>query len=185
MADLRAHNRHTPAALTYVSAGSGNGGILLNLSEAGCALQLVAPPQLNTSIELELDLGSGYEPVHATGMAVWIDDTGCTGIRFVDLQESARASLRRWLEATRDPDEAQPAENPMAEIEALFAEASDQLGLTEPGSAEDAAEADDSFETRLYQLSTGAGLVALADECRVRSGAAASAIALLTGREMT
>src|SRR5438067_9412206 len=175
MADLRAHNRHTPAALTYVSAGSGNGGILLNLSEAGCALQLVAPPQLNTSIELELDLGSGYEPVRATGMAVWIDDTGCTGIRFVHLPENARTSLRKWLEATRDPEEAR-AENPLAEIEALFAEEGDDVRIGTPaGSArqaqaqssalavEESAEPGDSFESRLYQLSTGAGLVALAD----------------------
>ena len=116
MADLRAHDRHTPAALTYVSAGSGNGGILLNLSEAGCALQLVAPPQLNTSIELELDLGSEFEPVHATGVAVWIDDTGCTGIRFVDLPQSARTALRQWLEATREPEQARPAENPMVAL---------------------------------------------------------------------
>src|SRR5437762_11361315 len=136
MADLRAHDRHTPAALTYVSAGSGNGGILLNLSEAGCALQLVAPPHLNTSIELELDLGSGFEPVRATGVAVWIDDTGCTGIRFVDLPERARTALRQWLQATRVPEEARGAENPLAEIEALFAEANDQLSLTADASEE-------------------------------------------------
>src|SRR5947209_20612555 len=112
----RTHPRHTPATLTYVSAGAGNGGILLNLSEQGCSLQLISPPRTNTELELEVELEAGTR-IRAHGTIVWVDESGCVGVKFHHMTESARTQLRRWL-ASATP--APPSDDELAELDSIL-----------------------------------------------------------------
>ena len=189
----RTHPRHTPATLTYVSAGDGNGGILLNLSEQGCSLQLVSPPRTNTQIDLEIELEPGTR-IRATGTIVWVDESGCVGVRFDRLNDAARTQLRNWLaKATPAP----PADDELAELESIL-----DLGPDSPSgggthSGDDflfdavpeenpaaVAVTQASFAAHLTQLSTAAAYIALAEESCTRSGANASALAVLSDKEM-
>lgn len=192
MPERRIFARHTPTALTYVSAGDANGGILLNVSEAGCALQLVSPPPTLSDVSLDLDLGSTLPRIEVGGKVIWADETGCTGIRFTQLSEVARQTIRRFVE-NNPADPAMPEigaelEQEIAAVAAPLAQAQNDsvAAEAEPESAEalfDSVEAK-SFEERLHELSTGAAFVALVEECRSTTGASSAALALLKGREM-
>ena len=194
MPERRIFARHTPTALTYVSAGDANGGILLNVSEAGCALQLVSPPPTLSDVSLDLDLGSTLPRIEVGGKVIWADETGCTGVRFTQLSEVARQTIRRFVE-NNPADAAMPEIG--AELEQEIAAAAAPLTESQHDSdslvAEPEAETaevlfdsvdEKSFEQRLHELSTGAAFVALVDECRSTTGASSAALALLKGREM-
>src|SRR5215471_2551945 len=160
----RTHPRHTPATLTYVSAGDGNGGILLNLSEQGCSLQLISPPRAHTQLELEIELETGTR-IRANGTIMWVDESGCVGVRFDQMNEPARTQLRRWLAgATPAP----PSDDELAELDSIL-----DFGQDSPSGggspAEDflfdavpetnpvaVAAHQESFATHLTQLSTAA-----------------------------
>jgi len=173
MSERRIFARHTPTALTYVSAGAANGGILLNVSEAGCALQLISPPPAMSDVNLELDLGSSLPHLEVAGKVIWADDTGCTGVRFNYLSEAARQTIRRFLEIT-------PADPTMHEIGMGL----DPLVAREPEEALFDSLNPQTFESRLQELSSGAAFVAIAEECRNATGGMASALAMLKGRDM-
>src|SRR5262245_59119337 len=112
----RTHPRHTPATLTYVSAGAGNGGILLNLSEQGCSLQLISQPRAHTQLELEIELEPGTR-IRAHGTIMWVDESGCVGVRFDNMSEATRSQLRRWL-ANATP--APPSDDELAELDSIL-----------------------------------------------------------------
>jgi TonB family protein len=205
MADRRIYARHTPAALTYVSAGDTNGGILLNVSEAGCALQLITPPPTMSDVSLELDLGSSLPRVLVAGKVIWADETGCTGVRFTDVSEGVRQTIRKFVESNpADPSLPEigvelesklgagvlgnpvPVNGVSSDPDPLVLD--DPLMALEPEPEPDEALFDSvqpqSFESRLKELSTGAAFVAIVDECRKLTGATAAALALLKGRDM-
>lgn len=192
MPERRIFARHTPTALTYVSAGNANGGILLNVSEAGCALQLVSPPPTLSDVSLDLDLGSTLPRIEVGGKVIWADETGCTGVRFTQLSEVARQTIRRFVE--NNPTEAAmpeigaELEQEMAAVGEPIAEPQHDSVIAEPEPETEEALFDSvdekSFEQRLHELSTGAAFVALVEECRSTTGASSAAIALLKGREM-
>ncbi|HZU22136.1 MAG TPA: GAF domain-containing protein, partial [Terriglobales bacterium] len=198
MPERRIFARHTPNALTYVSAGDNNGGILLNVSEAGCALQLVSPPPTLSDVSLDLDLGSTLPRIEVAGKVIWADETGCTGIRFAHLTDVARQTIRRFVE-NNPADPALPEIGVELEQEigagsspALESEV-EHLGRHEDAAGAAEAEPEEAlfdsveskpFEQQLHELSTGAAFVALVEECRSATGATSAALALLKGREM-
>src|SRR5215471_2182410 len=87
------HRVHTPA---FASFDGVTGGVILDLSEEGLAMQSTAPLQTNRRIALHLSLSDATQ-LDTTGYVAWADALGRAGVRFSDLPEEARERLRQWL----------------------------------------------------------------------------------------
>src|SRR5579863_73106 len=91
---------HTPA---YASLnGSSSGQILdlseiVDISEAGMAIQTSFPLQVQRSVNLCLDLTATRTCIHTTGEVVWSDRSGRVGIRFPQMPDDSLRQLKEWL----------------------------------------------------------------------------------------
>ena len=91
---------HTPA---YASLnGSSSGQILdlseiVDISEAGMAIQTSSPLQVQRSVNLCLDLTATRTCIHTTGEVVWSDRSGRVGIRFPQMPDDSLRQLKEWL----------------------------------------------------------------------------------------
>jgi TonB family protein len=97
-AERRLHYRRTPASLAYVEMGEDNGGIILNLSEGGLALQTVVAVTDEHLSRLRFQLSSACDWVNASGRVVWNGESKkVAGIRFLNLPETVRVRIRNWI----------------------------------------------------------------------------------------
>jgi len=85
---------NTPA---FASFDGVTGGMILDLSEEGMAMQALAPLESHTLVPLHLSLGEPTAYLETTGYVAWADALGRAGVRFSDLPDEARARLREWL----------------------------------------------------------------------------------------
>lgn len=95
---------HAPA---FASFDGVSGGMILDLSEEGLAMQLgpcaggggfdTHGLEKDRQVRLELDLTEPYAHVETTGYIAWADALGRAGVRFSDLPEEARQRLKQWL----------------------------------------------------------------------------------------
>jgi len=91
---------HTPA---YASLnGSSSGQILdlseiVDISEAGMAIQTSFPLQVQRSVNLCLDLTATRTCIHTSGEVVWSDRSGRVGIRFPQMPDDLLRQLKEWL----------------------------------------------------------------------------------------
>jgi hypothetical protein len=93
----RGHFRQKIHTLAYVNLDHANGGIIRDLSEAGFAIQAVAPLRANQKIHLRFELLNPRIRVEATGRVAWADPMGQAGVEFLDLPERSRGQLKEWL----------------------------------------------------------------------------------------
>ena len=95
--DRRLFPRFSPKSLAYIEVGDGNGGIIVNVSEGGLAVQ-AAVSLLGTEFpRLRLELGFKNH-LELKGKIAWIGDyRKRAGIRFVDLSDDARGQIRQWV----------------------------------------------------------------------------------------
>src|SRR5581483_10786895 len=87
---------NTPA---FASFDGVTGGMILDLSEEGMAMQTVAPVEANARLPLQISLGEPAAYLETTGYVAWADALGRAGVRFSDLPDEARSRLRDWLAA--------------------------------------------------------------------------------------
>jgi hypothetical protein len=99
--DMAPERRHslrqkvnTPA---FASFDGVTGGMILDLSEEGMAMQSAAPVEAHSLLPLHLSLGEPAAYLETTGYVAWADALGRAGVRFSDLPDEARARLRQWL----------------------------------------------------------------------------------------
>jgi PilZ domain/RDD family len=92
----RRRYRHKLGSLAYVNLGQSNGGILRDLSDAGLALQAVAPVQPGQQVQLRLDLGPRTH-IETGGRVAWTTSLGMTGIEFLAPERRVRRLLQQWL----------------------------------------------------------------------------------------
>src|SRR6204780_3715898 len=88
---------HAPA---FASFDGVSGGMILDLSEAGLAMQMsdrIDDGNRGRSVKLDLDLSGLDAHVQTTGYIAWADALGRAGVRFSDLPEEARQRLNEWL----------------------------------------------------------------------------------------
>src|SRR5690348_5719334 len=71
----RAKVRQPMGALAYLDIGPDNGGILLNLSEDGLALQAVAPLHGQKEVQLAIQLPHSETRIEAAAEIVWLGAT--------------------------------------------------------------------------------------------------------------
>lgn len=83
--------------LAYIKLGSGNGGIVLDVSREGFGLQLAVPLEDQTTIRFRLSMAS-IDRVEATGEVVWRDETRKrVGLRVTQLPVEIRKQVQIWL----------------------------------------------------------------------------------------
>jgi hypothetical protein len=92
--ERRKSPRATLTKILYVNLDSGNGGIVLNISEGGLAFHSVAPLMHQGPVRLWFSL-SNDNRFEVSGELVWSNQTKKTGgLRFTNLTDSDRAQLR-------------------------------------------------------------------------------------------
>ena len=89
--------RRTPDQLVYLELGSGNGGMLLSISEEGFRFRAVSPLHPNGLIPFAFSF-DGAHRLAGVGEIEWLDEDGRSGgMRFADVSSEFRAVLDQWL----------------------------------------------------------------------------------------
>jgi CheY-like chemotaxis protein len=83
-----------------VENGGALEGILLDLSEDGLDLLSAQPLCPSAIIAAQFTLPKGHVEIRARGEVAWANPNGESGVRFLDLPESLRSTLRDWVRAT-------------------------------------------------------------------------------------
>ena len=98
-----------PDQLVYLELGSGNGGMLLSISEDGFRFRAVTPVRANGDMPFAFSL-DGKIRLEGTGAIEWIEDDGKSGgMRFAEVSPEFRAILADWLSADSSAREASNA----------------------------------------------------------------------------
>ena len=128
--DRRAHPRQRIRSLSYVQLGDGNGGIVLNISEGGIAVQ--AAEGLDDSeglLAMRIEVPRSRKRLEVTGEIAWIGESRKeAGLRFVNLPEEALTRIRAWMAREESPATGQ--EESEEEIEAPVARAAEARAET-------------------------------------------------------
>ena len=74
-------------------------GILLDLSETGMDVLTAETQFPGALLEFQFVLPDGGLEVQAHGQVAWANPNGQTGVHFVDLEESVKNELKKWLES--------------------------------------------------------------------------------------
>jgi PilZ domain len=96
-ANRRHHHRQKLRNLAYIKVDSGNGGMLLDISESGIATRVVAPLRTDQPVHLRVDLPDPRLHFEAEGRVAWIDSGGQTGIELLELAPRPGRLLKEWL----------------------------------------------------------------------------------------
>jgi cell division septation protein DedD len=93
--ERRQYSRKTLNPLPYINLPSGNGGIVLDVSEQGLRFRSLAPVELSGPIEFSFTAQSNL--VRGTGELVWMDEAKkLGGLRFTDLPYNFLEQIRKW-----------------------------------------------------------------------------------------
>jgi outer membrane biosynthesis protein TonB len=104
--EARTHGRRKLGTMAYVELGQDNGGILLNVSEGGLAIQsaLTLTCQDLPNIRFQLPQYRGW--ITASGKVVWMSQSKTeAGIQFTEVSQPALAEIRRWVASEGEPAE--------------------------------------------------------------------------------
>ncbi len=101
--DRRLHVRQRVSSLTYVDLGEDNGGIVLNVSEAGIRIQAAAGLE-EGPVSIRLQLPGTRKRLEVSAEVVWVGQSRKeAGLRFVDLSEEARRQIGNWIAQEASP----------------------------------------------------------------------------------
>jgi len=103
--DRRAHPRQRVRSLSYVELGPDNGGIVLNISEGGIAVQAAeALDETEGLIAMRIEIPGSRKRLQVNAEFAWIGASRKdAGFRFVDLQEDALQRIRAWIAREESP----------------------------------------------------------------------------------
>jgi TonB family protein len=96
--DRRLYSRKTIPSLAYVELDEGNGGIVLNVSEGGLAVQAVMSlmDDVLPSVRFQLSESDGW--IRANARITWTGQSRkLAGLEFVGLPDDARGRIKEWL----------------------------------------------------------------------------------------
>jgi TonB family protein len=133
--DRRLHARQRVSSLTYVDLGENNGGIVLNVSEAGIRIQAAAALELGP-ISLRLQLPGSRKRLELNAEVIWVGPSRKeAGLYFMDLSEDARSQIRKWIARETSPETLTEEDESDSDAEAARVEPA----LSEPASVESSA----------------------------------------------
>jgi DNA-binding response OmpR family regulator len=72
-------------------------GILLDLSEDGMDVLAAQPLSPGAAISTQFNLPDSNTEIQASGEIAWASSNGQAGVRFIDLSENLRATLKTWV----------------------------------------------------------------------------------------
>jgi len=154
--DRRAHPRQRIRSLAYVHLGESNGGIVLNISESGIAVQ--AAEALDDSdgvIAMRIEIPRSRKRLEVSGEIVWVGESRKeAGLRFVDLPEDALKRIRAWMVREVSPGTA--ADESEEEIEAPVVRVAEARG--------ESVEAREDFADQQDHVAEAEGLAAVCEE---------------------
>src|SRR5258707_11718712 len=87
---------NTPA---FASFDGVTGGMILDLSEEGLAMQAQSPLESHSLVPLHLSLGEPTAYLEANGYVGWAEPPGGARLRFSGLSNEGRPRPRGWLPA--------------------------------------------------------------------------------------
>lgn len=100
--------RQRVRSLAYLDVVPNNGGIVLNLSENGLALQAVNPFD-ETRVSLRIQPPKSRRRIEASAEIKWLSESKReAGLQFLELSEDARAEIAEWVAAEADIGERRP-----------------------------------------------------------------------------
>jgi cell division protein FtsN len=115
----------------WIKLGVDNGGIILDISEGGLAMQAVRSLADGELPVMRFQLSESQTWIETPGRIAWIGASKHTaGVEFVGLSEEARNQIRRWIPLPLHPRES-AEENPLDE---QIEPAKNALPTREPGS---------------------------------------------------
>jgi hypothetical protein len=89
--------RKKPDQLVYLELGSGNGGMLLSISEDGFRFRAVSPLRPSGLMPFAFSL-DGNRRLQGIGEVEWLEDDGKSGgMRFVEVSTEFRSIVAQWL----------------------------------------------------------------------------------------
>ena len=94
------HKIQTPAYATFTSESQGamlDLHEIVDISEDGAAIQCHSPLEVNTRLNLCLDLADCAQHIYTTGQVVWSNASGRAGLHFTELSPESVSRLREWL----------------------------------------------------------------------------------------
>ena len=180
---------NTPA---FASFDGVTGGMILDLSEDGMAMQGTAPLEAHSIVPFHISLGEPTAYLETTGYVAWADALGRAGVRFADLPDESRNRLREWMTVhASTPSWKAPRwvvrESAMGRSSGASASRGVALSLeTEPDASETAAASTTvqyEFKSLGGDLSAALSLIA-SRACSITRGTGA-AVALAGERGMT
>jgi TonB family protein len=105
--------RQRVRSLAYLDAGPDNGGIVLNLSENGLALQAVNPFIDQTRLTLRIQPPKSRKRIEVSAEISWLSESKReAGLHFLELAADARVELAEWISVEADTDKPRPLEDP-------------------------------------------------------------------------
>ena len=85
--------------LVTVSLDNKDAGLMVDISEAGMAVQALARIKPGAATLLQFELPDTPGRIQASGTVAWVDETsGRAGIRFHSLPEASSACLKQWMD---------------------------------------------------------------------------------------
>jgi TonB family protein len=120
--ERRVQVRYPLSSLAYLDIGPDNGGIILNVSEEGLALQAVGPLEQQGEINLRIQLPHADDRIETAATIVWLSQSNRqAGVRFTSMPAETRAQIQRWMSsqpplgASEDRSASDPPDsNPLA-----------------------------------------------------------------------
>jgi cell division septation protein DedD len=93
--ERRLYNRKTLNPLPSINLSSGNGGVVLDVSEQGLRFRALAP--IEESGPIQFSFSAHSDLIAGIADLVWTDPSRKTGgLRFTHLSDDAREQIRRW-----------------------------------------------------------------------------------------
>ncbi|HVB08047.1 MAG TPA: PilZ domain-containing protein, partial [Candidatus Acidoferrales bacterium] len=95
--ERRQHERQKLYSPEYVDMGAENGGVVVDLSEAGLGFHAVGRVEKGGNVTLSFSLGSGYR-IAARARVAWVGPNGkFGGTTFTAMPADSRSIIREWL----------------------------------------------------------------------------------------
>lgn len=100
--ERRQSARRSPFALTYVTLGENNGGIIANISETGMSVTAGEPLRESFLSRISFRLSQTDAAIETRAEIVWTSESKKeAGVRFVELREENRERIRTWISPAR------------------------------------------------------------------------------------
>lgn len=95
-------------ALSLVDLGEDNGGLILDLSEGGLAVQAIGPLAPNAIVPLSFHLPNVPTAIEGKAEVSWVTDSKMAGIRFLETPAASQEFIRQWLTSNTEAVPAPP-----------------------------------------------------------------------------